>query len=80
MGHGPGMSFADVSRHGNSGMRIERDSLGDVAVPAAAYRGAQTQRAIENYPIGGLRPRWGEVTPVIWIKRCAALSHSGLRD
>jgi aspartate ammonia-lyase len=44
-----------------SGIRIERDSLGDVAVPAAPYWGAQTQRAIENYPISGLRSHWGYV-------------------
>ncbi len=35
--------------------RIEKDSLGSVKVPAAAYYGAQTARAIENYPISGLR-------------------------
>jgi len=35
--------------------RIERDSLGSVAVPAKAYYGAQTARAVENYPISGLR-------------------------
>jgi len=58
-----------------SAIRIERDSLGEVAVPAAAYWGAQTQRAIENYPISGLRPHWGYVTAVVSIKRCAALSH-----
>ena len=34
--------------------RIERDSLGEVRVPADAYYGAQTQRAIENFPISGL--------------------------
>ncbi len=34
--------------------RIERDSLGEVRVPAAALYGAQTQRAIENFPISGL--------------------------
>ncbi|MFW6448627.1 MAG: class II fumarate hydratase [Halobacteriota archaeon] len=34
--------------------RIERDSLGEVAVPADAYWGAQTQRAVENFPISGL--------------------------
>ena len=33
--------------------RIERDSLGEVAVPATAYYGAQTQRAVENFPISG---------------------------
>ncbi len=35
--------------------RIERDSLGEVRVPANALWGAQTQRAIENFPISGLR-------------------------
>ena len=35
--------------------RIERDSLGSVAVPEKAYYGAQTVRAAENYPISGLR-------------------------
>jgi len=33
--------------------RIERDSFGDIAVPAWAYWGAQTQRSLENFPIGG---------------------------
>lgn len=33
--------------------RIERDSMGDVRVPAQAYYGAQTQRAVENFPISG---------------------------
>ncbi len=35
--------------------RIEKDSLGEVRVPADAYWGAQTQRAIENFPISGIR-------------------------
>src|SRR5438552_1097550 len=33
--------------------RIEKDSMGDVHVPAQAYFGAQTQRAVENFPISG---------------------------
>ena len=33
-------------------MRIERDSLGEIAVPADTYWGAQTQRSLENFPIG----------------------------
>src|SRR6478672_5784112 len=33
--------------------RIEKDSMGDVKVPAEAYYGAQTQRAVENFPISG---------------------------
>ncbi|MCC2683764.1 MAG: fumarase, class [Paenibacillaceae bacterium] len=35
--------------------RIERDALGEVRVPAGAYYGAQTQRAVLNFPISGLR-------------------------
>ncbi|MGH7136858.1 MAG: aspartate ammonia-lyase, partial [Pirellulales bacterium] len=33
--------------------RTEHDSMGDVRVPAQAYYGAQTQRAVENFPISG---------------------------
>jgi fumarate hydratase, class II len=36
-------------------MRIERDSMGEVAVPDDAYYGATTQRAVENFPISDLR-------------------------
>ncbi len=36
-------------------VRIERDSLGEVEVPADAWYGAQTQRAVENFPISNLR-------------------------
>jgi fumarate hydratase class II len=35
--------------------RIETDSLGEVRVPENAYYGAQTQRAVSNFPISGLR-------------------------
>ena len=35
-------------------MRTERDSMGEVLVPAAAKFGAQTQRAVENFPISGV--------------------------
>ena len=36
-----------------SEFRVERDSMGEVQVPAKAYYGAQTQRAVENFPISG---------------------------
>ena len=35
--------------------RIEKDSLGEIPVAADAYYGAQTARAVANYPISGLR-------------------------
>ena len=36
-----------------SEFRIEKDSMGEVQVPAKAYYGAQTQRAVENFPVSG---------------------------
>ena len=39
----------------NDGVRIERDSMGEMEVPSSAYYGAQTQRAVENFPISGRR-------------------------
>lgn len=52
--------------------RIEQDSLGEVLVPANALYGAQTQRAIENFPISGLRPRPAFIWSMGMIKRAAA--------
>jgi fumarate hydratase, class II len=53
-------------------MRIEHDSLGDVHVPASALYGAQTQRAVENFPISGLKPRPAFIWSMALIKRAAA--------
>ena len=58
-----------------SSARIEKDPLGEKAVPASALYGIQTLRAIENFPISGLRPLPAFVDAVIWIKRAAALTH-----
>ncbi|MEO7985720.1 MAG: aspartate ammonia-lyase [Gemmatimonadales bacterium] len=55
--------------------RIERDPLGEKAVPASALYGIQTLRAAENFPISGLKPLPAFVDAVIWIKRAAALTH-----
>lgn len=55
--------------------RIERDPLGEKPVPAEALYGIQTVRAVENFPISGLRPLPAFVDAVIWIKRSAALTH-----
>ena len=52
--------------------RIERDSLGEMRVPADALYGAQTQRAVENFPISGLRPYPAFVWSMAVIKRAAA--------
>jgi aspartate ammonia-lyase len=55
--------------------RIERDPLGEKAVPASALYGIQTLRAAENFPISGLRPLPAFVDAVVMIKRSAALTH-----
>ncbi len=53
-------------------MRIEKDTLGEVAVPENALYGAQTQRAVENYPISGLREHPQFIRAFILLKRAAA--------
>jgi aspartate ammonia-lyase len=55
--------------------RIERDPLGEKAVPAGALYGIQTLRAAENFPVSGLRSLPAFVDAVIWIKRSAAMVH-----
>jgi fumarate hydratase class II len=56
----------------NTETRIEHDSLGDVQVPVDALYGAQTQRAIQNFQISGLRPRPAFIWSMAMIKRAAA--------
>lgn len=58
--------------------RIEKDSLGEVMVPAAALFGAQTQRAIENFPISGLRPWKAFIWSMATIKQAAAMVNRDL--
>jgi len=53
--------------------RIEKDSLGKIKVPASALYGAQTQRAVENFPVSGLHPWRAFIWSVATIKRAAAL-------
>jgi aspartate ammonia-lyase len=52
--------------------RVERDPLGEVRVPAAAYFGAQTQRAVDNFPISGLTAPAELIVATIQIKKAAA--------
>ena len=55
--------------------RTEKDPLGEKQVPADALYGIQTLRAVENFPISGIRPLPAFVDAVIWIKKAAALTH-----
>ena len=53
-------------------VRIETDSLGKVEVPADALYGAQTQRAVENFPVSGLRLPRRLIRALALIKKAAA--------
>src|SRR3989475_8201589 len=55
--------------------RRERDTLGEIEVPDTALWGAQTQRAIENYPISGYRAFPAFIRAFVRIKRAAALAN-----
>ncbi|NUO17845.1 aspartate ammonia-lyase [bacterium] len=62
----------------SSEFRIEKDSLGELQVPANAYYGVQTARAVANFPISGLRPHPVFVRAYVTIKRSAAVVHRDL--
>ena len=55
--------------------RKEKDPLGTLEVPTSALYGIQTLRAVQNFPISGLRPLWPFVLGQVWIKKAAALTH-----
>ncbi|HEX5020669.1 MAG TPA: aspartate ammonia-lyase, partial [Candidatus Binatia bacterium] len=58
--------------------RIERDSMGEVKVPKDAYYGAQTQRAVENFPISGIGFPQKFIRALAMIKSCAAAANEQL--
>ena len=58
--------------------RQERDSLGPVWVPGWAFWGAQTQRAVENFPLSGLKPHPILVDALVLIKMAAAEANMAL--
>ena len=60
--------------------RVERDSLGTKRVPASAYYGIQTLRAVENFPISGLRLQEEMVLAFALIKKAQAASPPRLEE
>jgi fumarate hydratase class II len=58
--------------------RVEKDSLGEIEVPTEALYGAQTMRAVNNFPISGLRPWRAFIWSMATIKRAAAEVNNGL--
>ena len=62
-----------------SDFRIEHDSMGEVRVPADARWAAQTQRAVENFPISGLRIERSLIAALAMIKGASAQANAGLK-
>src|SRR5690242_20100943 len=55
--------------------RTEKDPLGPLQVPTDALYGVQTMRAVQNFPISGLKPLTPFVIAQVWIKKAAAMTH-----
>ncbi|NEQ23068.1 MAG: aspartate ammonia-lyase [Microcoleus sp. SIO2G3] len=60
------------------GYRIERDSMGELQIPNDAYYGIQTLRAIENFPISGIKPIPTYVDACVLIKKATAIANGQL--
>lgn len=58
--------------------RVERDSMGEVKVPKDAYYSAQTQRAVENFPVSGWRLPPALIRAMGWVKYSCALANRDL--
>lgn len=60
------------------GCRIERDSMGERQIPSTVYYGIQTLRAVENFPISGLKPLPTYVDACVLIKKATAIANGEL--
>ena len=58
--------------------RTEHDTMGEVQVPSEAYWGAQTQRSVENFKIGGETLPKPLIYALALIKKAAAQTNAGL--
>src|SRR6266478_6166498 len=61
-----------------SSFRIERDSMGELQVPADALWGAQTQRAVQNFPISGIPLPRAFIGALALVKQAAARANTRL--
>jgi fumarate hydratase class II len=72
--------FREVSMSTHRSYRIERDSMGEVHVPNDALYGAQTQRAVDNFQVSGLRMPRAFIRALGLVKACAAEANARLRQ
>jgi len=78
-----GLILPYISRHPHevshmSQFRTEKDSMGEVQVPAGAYYGAQTQRAVDNFPISGWQLPPALIHAMGWVKYACAIANRDL--
>src|SRR5580693_8623303 len=73
------LRYRPIMNNEEGGYRIEHDSMGDVRVPAAAKWRAQTQRAVENFPISGTTVERSLISALATIKGGAALENARLK-
>ncbi|MET8880470.1 class II fumarate hydratase [Streptomyces rubiginosohelvolus] len=73
------MTDASGGTTGDTGFRIEHDSMGEVRVPAHAKWRAQTQRAVENFPVSGQRLERAHIEALARIKGAAAKVNAELK-
>ena len=62
-----------------SSFRVEHDSMGELKVPAEALWGAQTQRAVENFPISGVTLPRAFIAALGLVKQAAARANTQLQ-
>ncbi|MGK7953479.1 MAG: aspartate ammonia-lyase [Xenococcaceae cyanobacterium] len=67
-----------MSEQSQSNYRIEKDSMGERQIPAEAYYGIQTLRAIENFPISGIKPLPTYIDACVLIKKATAIANGEL--
>jgi fumarate hydratase class II len=67
-----------MTQQTDSQVRVERDSMGDRSLNGSAYYGIQTLRAIENFPISGIKPLHTYVNACILIKKATAIVNGEL--
>lgn len=72
------MNNLNDNLNNNEEFRIEHDSMGDVRVPKSAKWAAQTQRAVENFPISGTTIERSLIVALINIKKAAAITNEKL--
>src|SRR5215210_1598610 len=72
------LQTSDFRLQTSMSFRTERDPLGELSVPADAYYGIQTARAVDNFPISGLRAPADLVVATVLVKKAAAEANAAL--